>query len=290
MLSIGLLVGEMGDDMLRTILVGLSEAPEDNAAVRLGIDWAKRFDSLLVGVGVVNEPAIRGSVTHPREGGYLSHLQSQWLHEAQRRVEGQLEAFAKQCAEAQVACKLLEDVGVPWQEILREAQRYDLVMLSQAGEFEGEVASRSLYEVLRACPRPLVVVPTATAISGQGEVLIAYDGSIQAARALHMFVASGLNALGPVRVLAIHAGSKVEAAKIADRAAQYLDSHGIAATVCPLQSAVSPSDVICEQAAAQPTQLLVMGACGRSRLAEFFVGSVTTSLVERCPVPLFLYH
>ena len=276
--------------MLRTILVGLNQAPEENAAVRLGIDWAKRFDSLLVGVGVVNEPAIRGSVTNPREGGYLSHLQSQWLQEARRRVEGQLEAFAHQCAEAQVACKLLEDVGVPWQEILREAQRYDLVMLSQAGDFEGEVASRSLHEVMRACPRPLVVVPSAAVIPGQGEVLIAYDGSIPAARALHMFVATGLAALGPVRVVAIHAESKVEAAKIADRAAQYLDSHGIDCTVCPLQTAVSPADVLCEQSAARSTQLLVMGACGRSRLAEFFIGSVTTSLVERCPVPLFLYH
>jgi nucleotide-binding universal stress UspA family protein len=144
--------------------------------------------------------------------------------------------------------------------------------------------------VMRACPRPLVVVPSAAVIPGQGEVLIAYDGSIQAARALHMFVATGLAALGPVRVVAIHAESKVEAAKIADRAAQYLDSHGIDCTVCPLQTAVSPADVLCKQAAARPTQLLVMGACGRSRLAEFFIGSVTTSLVERCPVPLFLYH
>jgi len=275
--------------MLRTILVGLNHSPDEDAAVRLGIDWAKRFESLLVGVGVVNEPAIRGSVTHPREGGYLSHLQSQWLHDAQRQVEGQLQAFAHRCAEAQVACKLLEEVGVPWQEILREAQRYDLVMLSQAGEFEGEVASRSLYEILRACPRPLVVVPKA-AVPTEGGVLIAYDGSIQAARALHMFVASGLAALGPVRVLAVSAESKLAAAKIADRAAQYLDSHGIACTVCPRHTPETPSDVICEQASAEPTQLLVMGACGRSRLAEFFIGSVTTSLVERCPVPLFLYH
>ena len=276
--------------MLRTILVGLNHSPDEDAAVRLGIQWAKRFDSLLVGVGVVNEPAIRGSVTHPREGGYLSHLQSQWLHDAQRRVEGHLQAFAHRCSEAQVACKLLEEVGVPWQEILREAQRYDLVMLSQAGEFEGEVASRSLYEVLRACPRPLVVVPAAAAPSDEGGVLIAYDGSIQAARALHLFVSSGLAALGPVRVLAVSAESKLAAAKIADRAAQFLDSHGVACTVCPQHTPETPSDVICEQASAHGTQLLVMGACGRSRLAEFFVGSVTNSLIERCPAPLFLYH
>ncbi len=283
--------------MLRTLLVGLATPPDEgtaplehDAAVCLGIDWAKRFDSLLVGVGVVNEPAIRGSVTHPREGGYLSHLQSQWLHEAQRRVQAHLEAFAHRCAEAQVACKLLEDVGAPWQEILRDAQRYDLILLSQSGEFEGEVAKHSLYEVLRACPRPVVVVPSPPPTSGQGEVIVAYDGSVQAARALQLFVGVGLAALGPIRVVTIHGESKVEAARIADRAVQYLSAHDIRATTSAIQSTASTADLLAETAAAGNAQLMVMGACGRSRIAEFFIGSVTTSMVERCPVPLFLYH
>lgn len=283
--------------MLRTMLVGLTTPAEESAnplehndAVQLGIDWAKRFDCLLVGVGVVNEPAIRGSVMHPREGGYLSHLQSQWLHEAQRRVEAGLEAFAHRCVEAQVACKLLEDVGAPWQEILREAQRYDLILLSQGGEFQGEVAQRSLYEVLWACPRPVVVVPSPAPASAQGEVIVAFDGSVQAARALQMYVGVGLAELGPLRVVTASSESKVEAARIADRAVQYLDAHGIRAAVSPIHTAEPPADVLCEIATEAKAQLMVMGACGRSRLAEFFVGSVTTSLLERCPTPLFLYH
>jgi nucleotide-binding universal stress UspA family protein len=33
-----------------------------------------------------------------------------------------------------------------------------------------------------------------------------------------------------------------------------------------------------------------MGAYGRSTLREFFLGSVTSTLLEQATVPLFLYH
>ena len=36
--------------------------------------------------------------------------------------------------------------------------------------------------------------------------------------------------------------------------------------------------------------LLVMGAYGQPVLREFFLGSVTRTILEESPVPLFLYH
>ncbi len=33
-----------------------------------------------------------------------------------------------------------------------------------------------------------------------------------------------------------------------------------------------------------------MGAYGRPVLTEFFLGSVTRSILAECPVPTFLYH
>src|SRR5262245_25395754 len=45
---------------LRTILVGVDGSPASSSVVALGIAWARRFDALLVGIGVIDEPALRG--------------------------------------------------------------------------------------------------------------------------------------------------------------------------------------------------------------------------------------
>ena len=44
--------------MLRVILVGLDGSAYSNAAIELGIRWAKKLDALLVGLGVVDEATI----------------------------------------------------------------------------------------------------------------------------------------------------------------------------------------------------------------------------------------
>jgi nucleotide-binding universal stress UspA family protein len=35
--------------------------------------------------------------------------------------------------------------------------------------------------------------------------------------------------------------------------------------------------------------MLVMGACGQPRFREFFVGSVTRTILEQNPIPVFLF-
>ena len=46
--------------MVRSILIGLDGSPHSETAVQLGVQWAHRFDALLTGLGVVDEPAICG--------------------------------------------------------------------------------------------------------------------------------------------------------------------------------------------------------------------------------------
>jgi nucleotide-binding universal stress UspA family protein len=53
---------------------------------------------------------------------------------------------------------------------------------------------------------------------------------------------------------------------------------------------VAPAQVILEQVQQAHASLLVMGAYGQPALREFFFGSVTRTMLEASPVPLFLYH
>jgi nucleotide-binding universal stress UspA family protein len=48
--------------------------------------------------------------------------------------------------------------------------------------------------------------------------------------------------------------------------------------------------VIQEHVRSLGAALLVMGAYGQPVLLEFFVGSVTRTMLQASPVPLFLFH
>ena len=126
------------------------------------------------------------------ETKFMHQLNRKLLHEATRRAEQVLEAAAIRCAEEGVAFKPLEDVGDPYVRIPEESHRYDLVLLGRVTHFEfgfDKIADDTLTRILRESPRPVVVVPSTL---GDGEaVVVAFDGSVQASRALQAFEASG---------------------------------------------------------------------------------------------------
>jgi nucleotide-binding universal stress UspA family protein len=80
------------------------------------------------------------------------------------------------------------------------------------------------------------------------------------------------------------------ATQCGQRAIDFLAAHGIAATLHADASRGNIGDQLIEQAKALGAGLIVMGACGRSRVQEFLLGSVSRRLLDQCGVPLFLYH
>jgi nucleotide-binding universal stress UspA family protein len=274
---------------MKSILLGLDDSEYTASAIELAIQWGRQFDCLVVGLGVIDEPKLRGE--HHVEGGRVDAVFDQLVSSARRRVEGLLESFTLRCSEAQVSHKLLEDVGSPAERILLEAQRYDLVMLGQQTYFHFQTQSRpckTLENVLRVAPRPVVAVPK-TIQEGSG-ILIAYDGSLQSVRTLYTFVTTGLQTVGDVTVLNVHTGSHVESAKTTDRAVEFLGFHGVRAKAQQIASTESPGKVILDEVARQDAGLLVMGAYGQPRITEFLVGSTTRTALDECPVPVLLYH
>ena len=87
-----------------------------------------------------------------------------------------------------------------------------------------------------------------------------------------------------------HGDSAVEAAKTADRAIEFLRFHDIAADRIGVVGQGQPGETLLEKTRELGVDLLVMGAYGRSRLAEFFLGSSTHTVIQNSPVPVFLFH
>jgi nucleotide-binding universal stress UspA family protein len=278
--------------MLRTMLIGLDGSRYSDVATELGLKWAMRFGALLAATGVVDEPEIKGPEAVPLGGeGSKERRDVARLADANRRVDEFLERFKSLCGERGVKHRVLADVGVPYREILIEAQSHDLILLGKQSHFRFETQEspdETLTRVLKSAPRPVVVAPECLR-DGNG-ILVAYDGSIQAARSLQALVACGLHGLGDVCVLSIDAASAEVATDRARRAVEYLGAHDIAATPRTIVTQEAVAKVVLAEAERQRVELLVMGAYGRPAVWEFFLGSVTSWVLKHTSVPLFLSH
>lgn len=283
--------------MLKSLLIGLDGSTGSQAVLELGLRWAKRFDALAVGLGIVDEQTLcmAGST---RFGGRLywslaarTHLE----YHARHRADQVVEAFACRCAEAGVKSRTLEDMGSPFIQILQEARGHDLILLGQQSWLDsggssglgfGE-AEETLNRVLRESPRPVVAVPSTP--SGGDAIVVAYDGSIQAAHTLDAFLESGLTDSQRVHVVSVSPDSR-DATRFADRAVGALRLHGIRAVSHQLVTAVPPAEVILNELCYLEAGLLVMGAGGESAADALVLGSVTRSVLKASPVPIFCYH
>lgn len=277
--------------MIKSLLVGLDESPFSAAAVDLGIAWAKKYEAALTGVAIVYEPLFRDSRPPEKLSASYKTAYERLVNEARDRCASLLGKFSQQASAAQIRHKTLEDEGLPIEQITIEAQRYDMILLGQETHFNFEASAKScntLQKLLRNPPRPVVAVPKQP-LPGNG-VLVAYDGSVAAARTLQAFVGSGLCAETPIHVLAIDLEDAANAAKIAARACEYLELHGLQAHNIHVQSADAPSQIILDEALSRGVELIVMGAYGHAGIAEWLFGSTTKHMLQQAPVPLFLYH
>src|ERR1700704_775813 len=110
--------------MLRSILVGIDGSAYSAAAVELGIRWSQHAGAVLVGLGIIDAPTISKPEPVPLGGSaYKVHHDASLLADASHKVGEFLEHCARLCAEAEVACQLLQDIGLPTEQILLEAQR-----------------------------------------------------------------------------------------------------------------------------------------------------------------------
>ena len=199
----------MDDHMLKTVLVALDGSACSFTATTLALDWARRFDARLLGLGIVDEASIHRPEPVPLgAGAYKKARDEARMAAAHRRAAEFLEDFRGRASAIGIRSDLLEERGDPAERILFEAQRADVVILGRETHFNFETPARrdaTLAQVVRSSPRPMVVVPQ-TLPEGTG-VFVAYGGGREAARTLQLFALLGLAADDTLDVTTIHRDS-----------------------------------------------------------------------------------
>jgi nucleotide-binding universal stress UspA family protein len=276
--------------VLRSILIGLDGSSDGEGALELGLSWAKEHDALAIGVSIVDESGVLVSEQPTFASWFRRPIAEPLTYVARHRSRAILEKFTGRCHKLQVRCKTVNESGTPNVQLLEEAQWCDLVVLRQQTRLaygSEDQVDETLARVLKDSPRPVIVVPRSPK---DGEVaIIAYDGSLQASRALYAFEASGLALSRTVYVVSVDS-IRSEAVRHANRAIEFLRNHDIKAVDIPVETHDNPVEVILREIRQRNTGLLVMGSYGQPTVREFDIGSVTRSLLEKSPVAVFCYH
>lgn len=148
-------------------------------------------------------------------------------------------------------------------------------------------------DIVTAAGRPVLVVPYAGEFPAVGRrVLIAWDGSREAARAAHDALAL-LRKAELVTLITVgdsERRSERNGAALA-RMLRNLDRHGLTArTEETVTGDLRVSDVLLSRAADFGADLIVAGAYHHSQLRESLFGGVTRDLLERMTVPVLMSH
>ena len=183
-----------------------------------------------------------------------------------------------------------------WREITGSADRNieacgrlaDLVVAARNAA-EGTVENEVAFEAaLMHSGRPLLLAaPTPPATLGD-RVLIAWNGSAEAARA----VGAALPFLkSAVAVTAITANEEGKPVTTGDALSRYLAWHGIAVQARSVaQDGRNIGELLLDAAAKDNADMLVMGAYSHSRLREYVLGGATRHILDEGNIPVFMAH
>jgi len=200
------------------------------------------------------------------------------------RAEAVLERVRREAESGGVRVEPVVETGVPYQVIAEEARTADLVVVGRAGEASGHEATglgSTTERVIRTSPTPVIVA--ALEPRQPQRLLLAYDGSDPATRALHI-AAELAAALGLSAVVLTVNDDTLKAESLAAEAVSYLEDHGIRAEA--QTAAGEADDRILE--AQTPNDLLAMGAFGKGLIRNLLLGSTAELVLRRAVGPVLV--
>jgi nucleotide-binding universal stress UspA family protein len=277
--------------MIRTILFPTDGFAASDTAQKTAIELAERFHARIIGLGILDVPWLVRPETIPVGGtGNVRTDGTNRVEEADRRVSDALSRLQTAAAVSGVAVDVVAMKGEPLQVLKGEAHRCDLVVVGRGANFRssfGERESRIVEALIREGPRPVLSVPeTAT---GASRLLVAFDASNSASRAMHMTALLGLVQNAQVQVLSIDAHARI-AEQHAELAASLLRTHGGEVTAFGVESDVDPGEMILSHARTFGAHIVIMGAYGHRGLRDTIFGSCTRHVMDNCTAALFVQY
>ncbi|PAX08856.1 universal stress protein [Sphingomonas lenta] len=282
---------------MRAILLPLVEPELDRHSVELALTLAGKVDAHVTALLALTDFSSLHVYGHyPMTAGWGELVERTHQHAERREIEvrrllDELGVLPLKSAEPSPDAKSPLSLRVAFgndDEVVADcALTHDLILFPRrsANGAKPLPTSSLLKCTLESAGRPLLVVTDELGLDFPKTVAIAWNGSVEAARAVTTALPF-LTRAERVHVLTF-ATSRTEGSK-ADQLVSYLSRHGIAAEKHVREPEGSVGEELLEQASELSADLLVMGGYTHSRLRQTLFGGVTHHVLDNAALPLFM--
>jgi nucleotide-binding universal stress UspA family protein len=250
----------------------------------------KQLDATLHAIAInVDIPDVSNALSR-----YLLDLPSKIREvEATSRRHGKtlLEAVAKEASQGAVALTTQEIAAAPalmGDVAANQCRYFDLCLVGLAPD---NPAARMIAEaILFGAGRPTLLLPDAMDVGALDHVVIAWDGSRVAARAV-ADARPFLERASRVTIVSATDEKPLPGKDIGERLAEGLRMRGLTADAASIQAGDRSIGVALQEHALKiGGNLLVMGGYGHSRVRDFVLGGATEGVLADLRLPVLLSH
>ena len=271
--------------MISTILMATDGSEASATAERFAVGLASRIGARIHGLSVVEERLARGfkedglGVSPPPNESVASYLKSRAEASCRRLTElGRGEGIEVHADTAQ---------GIADDLIVERGQQADLVIVGRDGqhkEYRTGLIGSTVNGVIRKTGKSALVVPDGASLSGP--LVLGFDGSPGSRLAAEVAVQFATKLGESVHVF-VDSKDKGRAIARFDEVRGLVGS--LQVPVREISSTLGRPDVkLVDSAREVRAGLIVMGAFGRNRITEYFLGSNSAAVVRTSPIAVLV--
>lgn len=279
--------------MIKKIIIPTDGSIDGDIALEYGIYIARKINAVISGLHVLDVHLLQGpmltdisgAVGMPPYDGFFDAIETSLNEKADFVINN----FREHCRKAGLQTEIKKIIGKIDEIIIEEAQNADFILMAKKGEHfhlkEGGLLGSVAEAVIRHSGKPVMITPDKFyEIESMG---IAYDGSPSAKKALDFSLDLSKQATWPLTAVIITSDME----KAASLSAQIEESAQAQETDCeviilPGKEGEELIKFINENA----VELMVMGAYSHNRLRELLLGSTTSQVISKSPIPVLLTH
>lgn len=286
---------------MRVVFVPVADRPECAAALDTAFALGRSMGASIVGCHI--RPHSNSPIALPSALGSfgLANEEAEWQLAAKPKDTEKARTaahnlFAKVAEQqgydllrrprARPGAVWMEKTGSPQKVIGIMGPVADLLIVSRPATKDGSLARLFLSASLLSSSRPVLVLPQSGTSSVGQHICIAWNQSVEAARA----VAAAMPILAlAARVTIVSSGAESRAGPKSKQLATYLKFWGIPSE-CVATRGKNHAKEILDAYNAAGSDLLVMGAYSRNRMRQLIFGGVTEYMLKQAKIPVLMLH
>ena len=273
---------------IKTIMAVADGSQTTSPTLATAVAVAKKLGAHLEVLHVKPDPATMVPVVGEAMSGALVEQMIESLSQsAEKRAEQARRGFAQDCEGQGLSVAFSAATGAAPDIVGIRGRLADLIVTSRPNGDDIPTQTAVLDAALFDTGRPVVIAPAAAPTTVGENVVIAWNGSLEATRAVNGAVAL-LRLARSVTILCIGDDDRRLSA---EALRTYLARHGASATIDRQANEPGPTGKhLIERSLKSGADLLVMGAYGHSRVRELILGGATHHVIAHGGLAVLMGH